>query len=101
LRNAQRKRPTRSRGFAAAKGCGIVSDYRHMPSKQTVLLQCLDAAGYHAGGGERWVSARAVARRLSPTANVAAVTAELMRLHRANLVEMWFKGGSTYYRSAR
>jgi hypothetical protein len=67
---------------------------------QSVLLQCLDAAGYHAGGDERWVSARAVARRLSPTADETAIGADLTRLHRVGLVEMWFKGGNTYYRRA-
>lgn len=72
-----------------------------VPSTQTVLLQCLDAAGYDAGGVERWVSARAVARRLSPTANATAVAEDLARLHRVGLVEMWFKGGNTYYRNAR
>ena len=70
-----------------------------MPSRQTVLLQCLDAAGHDAGGEERWVSARAVARRLSPTANQEAIATDLTRLHRAGLVEMWFKGGNTYYRT--
>ncbi len=72
-----------------------------MASKQTVLLQCLDAAGYDAGGEERWVSARAVARRLSPTARQESVADDLIRLHRVGLVEMWFRGGNTYYRSAR
>jgi hypothetical protein len=72
-----------------------------VPSRQTVLLQCLDAAGYDAGGEEGWVSARAVARRLSPTANQAAIAADLTRLHRVGLVEMWFKGGNTYFRSSR
>ena len=72
-----------------------------MSSKSTVLLQCLDAAGHDAGGEERWVSARAVARRLSPTASEAAIAGDLTRLHRVGLVEMWFKGGNTYYRRAR
>ena len=72
-----------------------------MTSKSTVLLQCLDAAGHDAGGDERWVSARAVARRLSPTASETAIARDLTRLHRVGLVEMWFKGGNTYYRSAR
>ena len=66
-----------------------------------VLLQCLDAAGRAAGGDERWVSARAVARRLSPTARQESVADELTRLYRLGLVEMWFRGGNTYYRAAR
>jgi hypothetical protein len=70
-------------------------------SKSTLLLQCLDAAGQQAGGEERWVSARAVARRLSPTASETAIAGDLTRLHRTGPVEMWFKGGNTYFRSAR
>ena len=70
-----------------------------MPPKQAVLLQCLDAAGRAAGGEDRWVSARAVARRLSPTANSEAVARDLTRLHHAGLIEVWFKGGNTYYRN--
>jgi Taurine catabolism dioxygenase TauD, TfdA family len=66
-----------------------------------VLLQCLDAASHATGGDERWVSARAVARRLSPTARQESVAEELTRLYRLGLVEMWFRGGSTYYRGAR
>jgi hypothetical protein len=69
-------------------------------SKQSVLLECLEAAGYLAGGGERWVSARAVARRLSPTADPEAIGRDLHRLERLGLVELWFKGGHTYYRRA-
>jgi hypothetical protein len=71
-----------------------------MTSKQSLLLQCLEAAGRAAGGEDRWVSARAVARRLSPTANHEAVALELTRLHHVGLIEMWFKGGHTYYRAA-
>jgi hypothetical protein len=71
-----------------------------MASKQSLLLQCLEAAGRAAGGEDRWVSARAVARRLSPTASHEAVALELTRLHRLGLIEMWFKGGHTYYRTA-
>ena len=71
-----------------------------MPSKHTVLLQCLDAAGRAAGGEDRWVSARAVARRLSPTADHEAVARDLTRLHHVGLTEVWFKGGNTYFRSA-
>jgi hypothetical protein len=67
---------------------------------QTILLQCLDAAGYAAGADERWVSARAVARRLSPTADVESVARALTRLQRFGLVELWFKGGHTYFRLA-
>jgi hypothetical protein len=72
-----------------------------MASKQSLLLDCLEAAGRAAGGEERWVSARAVARRLSPTANHEAVARDLIRLQRAGLIEVWFKGGNTYYRHAR
>jgi hypothetical protein len=71
-----------------------------MASDRTVLLQCLDAAGRAAGGGEGWVSARAVARRLSPTADPVRITSELMRLERAGLVELWFRGGHSYFRVA-
>jgi hypothetical protein len=71
-----------------------------MTSKQSLLLQCLDAAGRAAGGEDRWVSARSVARRLSPTVNQEAVARELTRLHHVGLIEVWFKGGHTYYRNA-
>jgi hypothetical protein len=70
-------------------------------SNQLVLLQCLDAAGRDAGGDEGWVSARAVARRLSPTTRQESVADDLTRLYRLGLVELWFKGGNTYYRSPR
>jgi hypothetical protein len=70
-----------------------------MTSKQSLLLQCLEAAGRSAGGDDRWVSARAVARRLSPTANHEAVARDLTRLHHVGLIEIWFKGGNTYYRN--
>lgn len=69
-------------------------------AKHTLLLQCLDAAGRQAGGADRWVSARAVARRLSPTAKPDAIAQELTRLHKVGLVELWFEGGSSYYRLA-
>jgi hypothetical protein len=69
-------------------------------SKQTLLLECLDAACRIAGGEERWVSARAVARRLSPTADPESIGRDLLRLHRVGLIEVWFKGGNTYYRTA-
>jgi hypothetical protein len=71
-----------------------------MTSKQSLLLQCLEAAGRAVGCEDRWVSARAVARRLSPTANHEAVARELTRLHHVGLIEIWFKGGHTYYRNA-
>ena len=71
-----------------------------MSSKQSLLLQCLDAAGRAAGGDDRWVSARAVARRLSPTANQETIARDLTRLHHAGLIEVWFKGGNTYYRNS-
>jgi hypothetical protein len=41
-----------------------------------------------------------VARRLSPTANHEAIARDLTRLHRAGLIEVWFKGGHAYYRNA-
>lgn len=69
-------------------------------SKQTVLLQCLEAAGRAAGGDDGWVSSRAVARRLSPTADPEAIGRDLHRLQRLGLVELWFRGGHTYYRLA-
>ena len=71
-----------------------------MASDRTLLLQCLDAAGRVAGGDDRWVSSRAVARRLSPTADPARIASELTRLERVGLVELWFKGGHTYFRLA-
>ena len=71
-----------------------------MASKQTMLLECLDAAGYLTRAEDRWVSARAVARRLSPTANPEEIGRDLHRLERFGLVELWFKGGHTYYRRA-
>jgi hypothetical protein len=70
-----------------------------MTSRQSLLLQCLEAAGRAAGGDDRWVSARAVARRLSPTANHEAVARDLTRLHHVGVIEIWFKGGNTYYRN--
>ena len=71
-----------------------------MASTQTLLLECLGAAE-RAGGEDRWVTARAVARRLSPTADPEAIGRELSRLHRLGLVELWFEGGSSYYRLSR
>jgi hypothetical protein len=67
----------------------------------SLLLDCLDATERLVGGAERWVTARAVARRLSPTADAEEVGRELTKLHRAGLVEVWFEGGSSYYRRAR
>jgi hypothetical protein len=79
----------------------VSSDYSPVASKQRILLDCLEAAGHATGAGERWVSARAVARRLSPTADPEAIGRDLHRLERFGLVELWFKGGHTYYRPAR
>jgi hypothetical protein len=67
----------------------------------SLLLECLEATERVAGGTDRWVSARAVARRLSPTADAEEVGRELTKLHRVGLVEVWFEGGSSYYRRAR
>jgi hypothetical protein len=67
-------------------------------SNRTVILQCLEASGRAAGGDDRWVSARSVARRLSPTADPESIGRELTRLHRLGLVELWFRGGTSYYR---
>jgi hypothetical protein len=64
-------------------------------------LQCLDATERVAGAEDGWVSARAVARRLGPTADPERVGRDLTRLHRLGLVELWFRGGSIYYRVAR
>jgi hypothetical protein len=77
---------------------GSRADKPDVASRQSILLQCLDAASSAAGGDDRWVSARAVARRLSPTADPEAIGRDLNRLHRLGLVEQWFKGGHTYYR---
>lgn len=72
-----------------------------MPVAQSLLLECLDATERLAGGEEGWVSARAVARRLSPTADPEDIGRGLTRLHRLGLVELWFEGGASYYRRAR
>jgi hypothetical protein len=69
-------------------------------ANQAILLECLDAAGRAAGGDGGWVSARAVARRLSPTADPEQIGRDLTRLQRLGLVELWFKGGHSYYRLA-
>ena len=82
------------------KGGGARVDGWSVGSNQTVLLQCLDAAGRAAGADAGWVSARTVARLLSPTADPEAVGRELSRLGRLGLVELWFKGGHSYYRLA-
>jgi hypothetical protein len=49
-------------------------------------------------GDDRWASARAVAHRLSPTADPEVIGRELTRLHRLGFIELWFSGGSSYYR---
>ena len=72
-----------------------------MPTQQAVLLACLDATERLTGGDDGWVSARAVARRLSPTADPQEIGRDLSRLHRLGLVELWFEGGSSYYRRGR
>jgi hypothetical protein len=72
-----------------------------VPSNQTMLLQCLEATERTAGGDDRWVTARAVARRLSPTADPESIARDLNRLERLGLVELWFEGGSSYYRLPR
>jgi uncharacterized protein (DUF934 family) len=68
---------------------------------QTVLLQCLDAAERSSGSDDRWVTARSVARLLSPAADPESIGRQLTRLHRVGLVEMWFRGGHSYYRASR
>jgi hypothetical protein len=72
-----------------------------MPVQQSLLLEGLDATQRLAGGEDGWVTARAVARRLSPTADPEEIGRGLTRLHRVGLVELWFEGGSSYYRRAR
>lgn len=67
-------------------------------SSQAVLLECLAATERATDAEGGWVTARAVARRLSPTANPESIGRELTRLHRVGLVELWFTGGSSYYR---
>ena len=69
-----------------------------MPSKQSLILECLRASERLSEKGDRWVTARAVARLLSPTADPQDVGRELSRLSRLGLVELWFEGGSSYYR---
>jgi DNA-binding transcriptional ArsR family regulator len=72
-----------------------------MPTPKSVLLECLEATERLAGGEEGWVTARAVARRLSPTADVEEIGRDLTRLERVGLVEVSFEGGSSYYRRSR
>jgi hypothetical protein len=50
---------------------------------------------------QRVPTQRAVARQLSPTADVEEIGRGLTRLHRLGLVEVWFEGGSSYYRRSR
>lgn len=69
-----------------------------MVPSQAVLLECLEATERTAGGRDGWVTARAVARRLSPTADSESIGRALSRLERLGLVELWFNGGSSYYR---
>lgn len=69
-----------------------------MGASQRTLLDCLEATGRATGGQDAWVTARAVARRLGPTADPEAIGRELTRLHRLGLVQLWFEGGSSYYR---
>ena len=71
-----------------------------MASQRSVLLECLDATARLARAEDGWVTSRAVARRLSPTADPEEVGRELSALHRLGLVELWFKGGMSYYRPA-
>jgi hypothetical protein len=71
------------------------------PSKQRLLLECLEAASRQVADPNGWVSARAVARRLSPTADPTSIAGDLAVLECVGFVEMWFKGGHTYYRVAR
>lgn len=70
-------------------------------SSQTMLLQCLSATERTAGGNDGWVTARAVARRLSPTADAERIGRDLTRLSQLGLVELWFEGGASYYRCTR
>lgn len=70
-------------------------------SSHTMLLQCLEATERAVGGGDGWVTARAVARRLGPTADPERIGRELTRLSRFRLVELWFQGGASYYRCSR
>jgi hypothetical protein len=72
-----------------------------MPTPNALLLECLDATERLAGGHEGWVTARAVARRLSPTADAEEIGRQLTRLQRVGFVEVWFEGGSSYYRRSR
>jgi hypothetical protein len=72
-----------------------------MSTDQRTLLACLEATERLASPDGRWVTARAVARRLSPTADPEQVGRKLSQLHQLGLVELWFEGGSSYYRLAR
>lgn len=71
-----------------------------MGTTQTLLLQWLDSAGQAARAPDRWVSARTVARRLSPTADSEAIARDLSRLSRQGLVERWSSRERTYFRVA-
>jgi hypothetical protein len=77
------------------------ADESAVASSQSVLLECLAATERAAGGDDRWVTARAVARRLGPTADPERIGRELTRLQRRGLVELWFEGGASYYRLSR
>ena len=83
------------------KRAAIRADESAVASSQSVLLECLAATERAAGSEDRWVTARAVARRLGPTADPERIGRDLTRLQRVGLVELWFEGGASYYRVAR
>ncbi len=93
--------PVRVEADRSAKGRLWSRRHHRVSSRQSLILECLDATERLAGTVDRWVSASAVARRLGPTADPQAIGKELSRLERLGLVELWFRGGSSYYRTAR
>jgi hypothetical protein len=71
-----------------------------MGATQTMLLQWLDATGQAVRAPDRWVSARAVARRLAPNADHEALSRDFTRLASLGAVERRSKGERTYFRVA-
>jgi DNA-binding transcriptional ArsR family regulator len=69
-------------------------------ANQNLLLQWLDGTSQAVRAPDRWVSARAVARRLAAGADQEAIGRDLTRLQRLGLVELRLQGGSKYFRVA-
>jgi hypothetical protein len=65
---------------------------------RTLLLQWLDATSQAARAPDRWVSAQAVARRLSPAADADAIARDLNHLSQLGLVERGSRNDRAYFR---